>query len=283
MASVKVFSIKPSGLWGFLCVASLCATLGGCQTTPSAVANAGASEALAKEIEVGKAALAKLTGTYGLWQNREATNYLNLYIKALATYVERQELPYQVAILDTDQINAYSLPGGYILITRGALKAVETPGALAGILAHELGHINKSHLANAVKIRVQYSTLESLARFLAGSRQLITATMNQINDQIQEKLFLEGFSADLEFDADAYAVDLLQAAGIDAQDYVDYLASLQHDVDTSALSDIDRTHPPLSTRLDRLQPHLEVGLPPLIPTQGFQEFKKQILSRETTS
>lgn len=267
--------------FGVVLLALALVGLAGCQTAgPSQAAQDAAREALSKEVEVGKAALAKLAGTYGVVKDREATEFLNLYLKSLALYVERQNLPYQVAILDTDQVNAYSLPGGYILITRGALRAIREPGALAGVLAHELGHINRNHLVNAVKIRVQYSALETLARVLAGSRQLITASINQINDKIQEKLFLEGFAADSEYEADAYAASLLAAAGIDSTAYLRFLEELSTQVSTDDLADIDRTHPPLSTRTARLQPLIEPGLPPLEVTPGFQAFLETIHPRE---
>ena len=93
-----------------------------------------------KEIEVGRAVFAKLAGKYGIVRNEAATKYLNKLGKSLALYTERQELEYFFAILNTEEINGYALPGGYILITLGALKQIKEPGALAGILAHELGH-----------------------------------------------------------------------------------------------------------------------------------------------
>ena len=152
------------------------------------------SEYVEKEKELGRAAFAKLAGKYGVLKDEETTEYLNKLGKALSLYVERHELEYYFAILDSEQINGYALPGGYILITKGALKHIDTKGALLGVLAHELGHINKKHVLQGVKIETKQNFFETLARILAGPRQIITNVVNQVSQKIE--LFIEGLAED---------------------------------------------------------------------------------------
>ena len=109
-----------------------------CATTKGSVITEEQKQTLEiaeKEKEIGDAAFAKLAGKYGVLRDEALTAYLNKFGKSIALYCERQEFDYFFAILNTDTVNAYSLPGGYVLITKGALKALQTPGELAGIRA----------------------------------------------------------------------------------------------------------------------------------------------------
>lgn len=238
----------------------------------------------AKEQEVGQAAFAKLDGQYGVVTDTAATAYLNKYLQSLSLFVERQEIPYRAAILNTSEINAYALPGGYIFVTLGTLQQVQTPGELAGILAHELGHVQHRHVLDQVTIEVGYDFAETLARFLAGGRQVVNTAMAQVNDAIEERLFLEGYQADDEYEADRFALEFLHSLGISAQDYVSFLTRLgEHQVEADAsLDNLDATHPPLDERLKRLRPMVNPDLPPLEPTDQFNQFRSTIqrLSRQ---
>jgi predicted Zn-dependent protease len=254
----------------------------GCASAP--VERASSSELaaqVAKEQEVGDAAFAKLAGTYGLVTDDEATAYLNKYLQSLALYTERQELTYRAAILDTDQVNAYALPGGYVLVTLGTLHRMESPGELAGVLAHELGHIRHKHILDNVNIEVEYSAIESLARVIAGGRQLVNAAMAQVNDAIEERLFYEGYQAEDEYEADAYAVLMLGSIGISAREYRSFLSRLEEEsAGTDALENLAATHPPLSERLSRIDERMEEvndpSLPSLVATDSFDQFLARV-------
>jgi beta-barrel assembly-enhancing protease len=249
----------------------------GCATTGSSEPGEEETvERVQKEMEVGEAAFAKLAGKYGVILEDEPTIYLNKFLKSLALSVERQELIYSIAILNTEQVNAYSLPGGYMFISLGMLKAVESPGALAGILAHELGHMNENHILEHVTIEVNYSFFETLARLLSGSRQVITNAMNQINQKIEERLFIEGYARNEEYEADAYAARMLQALGIGINSYIDYLEHLQESPENVSLENLDKTHPPLAERIKKLKELAVSRLPELKPTDRFRMFKKTI-------
>lgn len=271
------------GVWRAAATALLGGLLFSCAGGPEARETAtGDVETVKKEIEVGKAAFAKIVGKYGMLKDEAATAYLNKYVKSLALYSDRQELEYFAAILGTAQVNGYSLPGGYIMITQGALERMDEPGALAGVIAHELGHISLRHVLDNVNIEVRYSFVETLARVLAGSRQVITSSIDQINDKIEERLFLEGYDASDEFDADRYAVTLLQALNVSAEPYVRYLERLDREEGTQALGNLDATHPATADRVARIKEMLLPGLPELQPTDEFRAFRATLESIEVT-
>jgi len=230
-------------------------------------------EAIDKEIEVGRAVFAKLAGRYGVLRDQKATAYLNKLGKTLGMYTERQELEYYFAILATEKVNGYALPGGYILISLGALRRMETPGALVGVLAHELGHINKKHILQQVKIEVRYNFFEILARFLAGPRQLVTSMVGQISDKIEERLFIDGYNNDDEYEADKFSVDLMQALSINSDDYFTYLKELGNEEGQKDLEVLDKTHPGTDERLEKIKPYLVKGLPNMKASAEFKKFK----------
>ncbi len=230
-------------------------------------------EYVEKEKELGRAVFAKLAGKFGVVKDEEATKYLNMLGKSIGLYTERQELEYFFAILNTDQINAYALPGGYVLISKGTLKSITNKGELIGVLSHELGHINKKHVLKGVKIQVKFNFFESLARILAGPRQVITNIVNQVSDKIEEKLFMEGLAADDEFEADNYAVNLMQSIGISAVDYFTYLKVLSTHSDDKSMEELDKTHPDINERLQKIDAILNKDLKSSNTTDSFVAFK----------
>ena len=69
----------------------------------------------------------------------------------LAKQSERPNLPWTFIVLDTDGVNAFAAPGGFVHITRGALGLVKNEAELAAVLGHEIGHVAHKHAINAIK------------------------------------------------------------------------------------------------------------------------------------
>src|SRR5205085_2639859 len=77
--------------------------------------------------------------------DNEVNLYLNQVGKNLALHSSRPNLPWTFGAVESDAVNAYSAPGGYVLVTKGLLKRIKTESELAGVLAHEMGHVNRRH------------------------------------------------------------------------------------------------------------------------------------------
>ncbi|PMP98116.1 MAG: peptidase, partial [Thermodesulfobacterium geofontis] len=98
-----------------------------------------------KEIELGKLYTPSSIDEFeGLYPEEEVQNYVNSIGLKIAKVAERK-IPYRFYVVNSGVVNAFALPGGPVIITRGLLLQLDNESQLAGVLAHELGHINARH------------------------------------------------------------------------------------------------------------------------------------------
>src|SRR5947207_9267920 len=90
-----------------------------------------------EELQIGADVSAKVRQRFGVVQDAAVTKYVTLVGTNLAQQTERPKLPWTFIVLDTDGVNAFAAPGGFVHITRGALALIKTEAELAGVLAHE--------------------------------------------------------------------------------------------------------------------------------------------------
>src|SRR6267154_4213004 len=114
-----------------------------------------------QEQAIGQASAAKLINVFHVYENPDMTRYVNLVGNTVARQSGRSA-PYHFAILDTDVVTAVSLPGGYIFITRGALANLHNEAELAGVLAHEVAHVDRRHLEKEIRAQkiAQFAALQ---------------------------------------------------------------------------------------------------------------------------
>lgn len=103
-----------------------------------------------EERTLGEEISAKLRDKYGVVQDREVTRYVTLVGSLLAAQSERPKLQWAFIVLDTDGINAFAAPGGFVHITRGALALIRDEAELADVLGHEIVHITEKHTIDAI-------------------------------------------------------------------------------------------------------------------------------------
>ena len=106
---------------------------------------------------IGRGVASTLAGYYTLDRNEKLTEYVNLVGLTVASSQPRSDIYYRFGVLDTDQVNAFATPGGYIFVTRGALALMQDEAELAGVLAHEVGHVNEKHVVKEIQKRARTS------------------------------------------------------------------------------------------------------------------------------
>ncbi|HYJ80881.1 MAG TPA: M48 family metallopeptidase [Longimicrobiaceae bacterium] len=152
---------------------------------------------------------------------------LNLYVnelgRLLARHSERPDLEYHFYIVDTDGVNAFALPGGHIYVNRGLIERTRTVSELAGVLAHEIGHVAGRHGAKNLQRQMRTSSMSTLLyQTILGRKPLLDQQALQLGNQ----LWVASNSREDEAEADRAAVRYLIATGVDPQGVLSLLDSL---------------------------------------------------------
>ena len=208
-----------------------------------------------EERQIGRVVAARVLGTYPLWDNPARTRYLNLVGQTVARQVGRPGTIWRFALLDTDTVNAFSCPGGYVLVTRGLFQSCGSEAELAAVLAHECGHVAGEHVLNEIKRSNLISAGVSIVADRAGNG-LTADLMRQIGEKGADVLIVRGMSRKDEFDADARGCRVAHGAGYATQPYAEFLLRLDARMTQSsggALASLAKTHPRPSARLLKLQ------------------------------
>ena len=214
--------------------------LGGGKKIVTGASGVGTSE----EQAIGGAVAVEIVSKYGgIWKNEAATRRVNLIGKTLARYSDRSGQTWRFGILDSSSINAFSAPGDYVFITRGAYEAAANDNELAGLLAHEIIHVTRRHALRII------SRNETLSGFfdVAGGVVTDVRTYDIGIDKVSETLFKHGYDSGSEFDADSRGAKLAASAGFSRDGLLSFLKRLP-----AGGPAVFSTHPATKTRVAKL-------------------------------
>ena len=110
----------------------------------------------------------------------------------MAQQSERPGLPWTFIVLDTDGVNAFASPGGFVHITRGALGLIANEAELAAVLGHEIAHVTRKHTINAIR---KNNAIKIGSDHAGGRAALIAAAANVVYDNIIENAYDRGDSS----------------------------------------------------------------------------------------
>ena len=214
-----------------------------------------------QEYYIGRAVAANLLSTYKLWNGSPALlSYLNRICGAITVNSPRPDVynGYHVAILDTDEINAFATPGGHIFVSRGLINVAKSEEALAGVIAHEVSHIQLKHSINAIKssrftnaLRVTGSA--AAAQLAQGTvfSELVDTFSESVGDVVST-MVNSGYSQTQEFEADNMAMKLMAAAGYNPSGLIAMLQELEK-IQSSHPGGFNKTHPTPAARIRNAQ------------------------------
>lgn len=224
----------------------------------AAVQTAKAARPMTDEEEyyVGRAVAATILGQYRLYANDRLTSYVNTVGQAAALASDRPFTygGYHFAILDTEEVNALSCPGGIIFITRAMLQKTRSEDELAAVLAHEVAHVNhKDGLAAIQKSRwVEVVSIlgSGAATKLGGAQlgQLVSLFQGSVDD-VMKTLLVNGYSREQESAADLSALPFLYRVGYNPYALVDFQERLAKEQAGGSSRGIFTTHPGMSQRV----------------------------------
>jgi predicted Zn-dependent protease len=158
----------------------------------------------AEERQLGGEISTRLRDKYGVVQDRDVHRYVTLVGTLVAQASARPALSWTFVVLDTDGVNAFAAPGGYVHVTRGALGLIQNEAELAGVLAHEIAHVAARHTLKAIQ--------KSKAIGL-GAKATRRDVLAQAADRGYEILLENNFDRGDETDADKVGVTLANGLG----------------------------------------------------------------------
>lgn len=175
----------------------------------------------AKEKRIGAEEHEKILGSFPIFEDSALNNYVNEIGQKMAEISDRPELDYYFTVIDSPDINAFALPGGYIYINRGLINYLQNEAQLAAVLGHEIAHVTAKHYARRESAQVGRNIGAVLAGILTGSSTVASAAA-QWSDAA-----LIGYGRDMELEADSFGAQYLVRAGYSAEAMIDVLAILK--------------------------------------------------------
>ena len=199
-----------------------------------------------EEIKLGASVSEKVRARYGVVQDKAVHRYVALVGTLIVKKGTRPNLPFTFVVLDTDGVNAFAAPGGFIHITRGALALMRNEAELAGVLSHEIVHVTEKHTIKAIQKNkaIQMGAEETLS----NNPELF----NKIVDKASE-LVLAGFGRNEELESDKIGVGLADAEGYAPAGLSDFLTRLSdRNKRATEKQGLFASHPEMQERLDRI-------------------------------
>jgi predicted Zn-dependent protease len=184
------------------------------------------------EIAEGKKAHPQVLAAFGEYEDPKLQAYVNDVGQRLAKASHRPELDWHFTVLDSPDINAFALPGGYVYITRGIMAYMESEADLAGVIGHEIGHVTARHSSQRVT-RQQAAGLGVLAATILGavleSQGLRGATRgaSQASQGIAAG-YVAKYSREQELQADKLGAEYLAGINYDPRNMVDVIKLLEN-------------------------------------------------------
>lgn len=224
---------------------ALCVFLSGCSTEYNIVTGQEESYYYStdKEVAMGQAIAKRVDEEYKMAEDPLLKDRVETIGKKIAKVCDRKEIDYHFNVLDDEEVNAVSLPGGYIYINRGLIEKIDNDDQLAGVIAHEVGHIVARH---SIK-KLQASQIYTVLRVLTAAAPSGSASeAGSAADAAFTELML-GYSREDELLADQLAARYMKLAGYDPKGMITMLEKLD---------DISKRKPPREKIYFRTHPYI---------------------------
>ncbi len=233
-----------------------------------------AGEALSKAAEeitpeqeyyIGRAVAATVLGMYKPYPDARANHYLTVLGRSLSLASELPETfsGYHFLIMDSDEINAFGAPSGFILVSRGLLRCASTEDEVAAILAHEIAHVSLKHGLQAISNARWTEAALQIGKYAAESSDSavlrnLTSSFGDVIGDIVKTMVTSGYSQELEKQADLSALSILQKVGYDPAALVRVLTAMKGRLKPGG-KDFAKTHPDPEERIAYLTEAIQAG------------------------
>lgn len=204
-----------------------------------------------EEEKIGSDLASMILGAAPLVDNAAEQHYVNRVGMWLARHTDRADLPWKFGIIDTEDVNAFSTPGGYVLISRGLFDEVRNESELAGVLAHEIAHVVQKHHLHALQNEMRTSAVADVGGSMVASGG-VTGFLTEQVIKAGKTIYTRGLDKDDEYEADRMGVVIAARSGYSPYGLIGVLQTMSAQQDEKGLALMMKTHPNPVDRMERL-------------------------------
>jgi predicted Zn-dependent protease len=232
------------------------------------------------EMKMGKQYAMMVEQTARLVQDPVVNEYVNRIGQNLVRNSDAK-VPFTIKVIDSDEINAFALPGGFFYVNSGLILAADEEAELAGVMAHEIAHVAARHQMQQMT-RMQYANLATIPLIFVGSWGVYEAASMAINLALPIT-FLK-FSRDFESQADYLGVQYMYKTGYDPQAFISFFEKIEakDKKKPGTLARAFASHPPNADRIEKTQAEIKRILPTqpqyVVNTSEFDTVKARLAS-----
>lgn len=256
--------------------------LAGCSTNPATGRWQLNSLSEADEIKIGSQAQPDfIANNGGEVPSPRLVRYVTELGQRMAQVSERPQLPWEFHVLNTDQLNAFALPGGKVFMTRGLLSRMTNESQLAGVLGHEIGHVTAEHVGQRM---TRGRAVEGLAVLVGAAGVVSDVDWVKILGAgvgTGGGVYLLKFGRDQESQSDELGVRYMTRVGYDPRGQIEVMQILKEAAGGGQGSELLATHPLPETRIRRLTDHIGEHYADDIRTGGLkvgvEDFRRNVL------
>jgi predicted Zn-dependent protease len=194
----------------------------GCATNPVTGRPDVVTMSEAKEIELGRRLHPQILQQYGRYEDEALQQYVSEIGQRIARASHRPDLQYTFTVLDTNDVNAFALPGGYIYITRGIMAYLNDEAELAAVLGHEIGHVTARHSVRQQSGATAAGVGATVVGVLTGNPFLGEAA------SMAGSALVSGYGRDMELEADELGAEYLNRIGYAPEEMIDVVRLLKN-------------------------------------------------------
>ena len=236
---------------------------------------------LEHEIRMGKGYAMQIEQSVKLVQDPVVTEYVNRIGQNLVRNSDAK-VPFTIKVIDSDEINAMALPGGFFYVNSGLILAADNESEMAGVMAHEISHVCARH-ATRQMTRAQLANFASIPLIFVGGG--IGYAIGSAASLALPLTFLS-FSRGFEAEADYLGVEYMYKTGYDPQSFIAFFEKIQakEKKKPGSLAKAFATHPQTPDRIAKSQEEINHILPPrpeyIVDTSEFQNVKARLAALE---
>ncbi|HPN88053.1 MAG TPA: M48 family metalloprotease [Candidatus Omnitrophota bacterium] len=209
-----------------------------------------------EEISMGNNLHTGLLKEFKLSQNKEQADRLKRIGAKVALVSDRQDYKYQFFLIEKEELNAFTTPGGNIYVYTGLMNKLQSDEAIAGVIAHEIGHCAARHVVKKYQASVGYDTLASLIlnnlKMSAATKQVVSLSSSTLMN-----LVFSSYSRQDEYEADRLAVKYMYLSWLNPEGMVEALQLLKKESQGSEGLLILRSHPFLDDRIKAVKEEIK--------------------------